>query len=86
MNDCLLVIRKGAVLTNQSVMSNFSTPLKYFGIEQKMTEQMMSLKAVESAEKILRNIEFKFSEDSKAKSSSNVAYFPPIVFFKIISI
>ncbi len=51
-----------------------------------MTEQMMSLKAKESAEMILRNIEFKFSEDSKAKSSSNVAYFPSIIFLKIISI
>ncbi len=39
-----------------------------------MTEQIMSLKAIESAELILRNFEFKFSEDSKAKSSSNVAY------------
>ncbi len=45
-----------------------------------MTEQMMSLKAIES-EMILRNIEFKFSEDYKAKSSSNVAYLPPILFF-----
>ncbi len=44
----------------------------------------MSLKAIESAELILRNIEF--SEDSKAKSPSNVAYFPPILFFKIITI
>ncbi len=42
----------------------------------------MSLKAIESAEMILRNIEFKFSEDSKAKSSSNV---PPIFFFQIIN-
>ncbi len=50
-----------------------------------MTEKMMSLKAIESAEMILRNIEFKFSEDSKEKSSS-VAYFPPIIFFKIITI
>ncbi len=33
-----------------------------------MTEQMMSLKAIESAEMILRNIEFKFSEDSIEKS------------------
>ncbi len=49
-----------------------------------MTAQIMSLKAVESAEMILRNIEF--SEDSKVKSSSNVAYFPPILFFKIITI
>ncbi len=40
---------------------------------------MMNLKAIQSAELILRNIEFKFSEDSKAKSSSNVAYFPPIL-------
>ncbi len=92
MNDCLLVTRKGAVLANESVMSNFSTTLKYLqnyvwfvGIGQKMTEQMMSLKAIESAEMILRNIEFKFSEDSKEKSSS-VAYFPPIIFFKIITI
>ncbi len=45
----------------------------------------MSLKAIESAELIQRNIEFKFSEDSKAKSS-NVAYFPLIIFFKIITI
>ncbi len=51
-----------------------------------MTAQMMSLKAIESAELILRNIEFKFSEDSKAKSSSIIAYFPPIIFFKIITI
>ncbi len=51
-----------------------------------MTEQMMSLKVIESAELILRNIEFKFSEDSKAKSSSNVAYFPLIIFFKLITI
>ncbi len=50
-----------------------------------MTEQMMSLKAIESAELIQRNIEFKLSEDSKAKSSSNVAYFP-LIFFKIITI
>ncbi len=35
-----------------------------------MTAQMMSLKAIDSAELILRNIEFKFSEDSKEKSSS----------------
>ncbi len=38
-----------------------------------MTEQMMSLKAIESAELIRRNIEFKFSEDSKERSSSNGA-------------
>ncbi len=55
-------------------------------IGQKMTEQMMSLKAIDSAGLILRNIEFKFSEDSKAKSSSNIAYFPPILFFKIITV
>ncbi len=46
---------------------------------------MMNLKAIQSAELILRNIEFKFSEDSKAKSSSNVAYFPPILFFKLMT-
>ncbi len=46
----------------------------------------MSLKVIESAELIQRNIEFKFSEDSKAKSPSNVAYFTPILFFKIITI
>ncbi len=51
-----------------------------------MTAQMMSLKVMESAEMILRNIEFNFSEDSKTKSSSNVAYFPPIIFFQIITI
>ncbi len=68
------------------------SPLKYlqndiwFGIGQKITEQMMSLKTTESAELILRNIEFRFSEDSKAKSPSNVAYFPPILFFKTITI
>ncbi len=91
MNDCLLVIRKAAVLVNESVMSNFSTPLKYLqndvwfvGIGQKMTEQMMSLKTIESAEMILRNILFKFSEDSKAKSSSNVAYFPNLHFIRFI--
>ncbi len=39
---------------------------------QKMPEQMMSLKAIELAELILRNMEFKFSEDSKEKSSSNM--------------
>ncbi len=50
-----------------------------------MTEPMMSLKKIESAELILRNMEFKFSEDSKEKSSSNSAYFPPIIFFKIIT-
>ncbi len=55
-------------------------------IGQKMTEQMMSLKAIDSAKLILRNIEFKFSEDFKAKSSSNIAYFPPILFFKIITV
>ncbi len=27
----------------------------------------------------------KFSEDSKAKSPSNVAHFPPIIFFNIIT-
>ncbi len=36
----------------------------------------MSLKAIESAEMIVRNIEFKFSEDSKEKSSSNLLFFP----------
>ncbi len=51
-----------------------------------MTKQMMSLKTIESAEMILRNIEFKFSEDYKEKSSSNGAYFPPIIFFKTITI
>ncbi len=51
-----------------------------------MTAQMMRLKAIESAEMILRNIEFKFPEYSKAKSSSNIAYFPPIIIFKIITI
>ncbi len=90
MNDSLLVIRKGAVLANELVMSNFFqnyfflfsySPLKYLqndiwfvGIRQKMTEPMMSLKAIESAELILRNMEFKFSEDSKEKSSSNGTY------------
>ncbi len=34
-----------------------------------MTEQMMSLKAIE---RNLRNIEFMFSEDYKEKSSSNL--------------
>ncbi len=45
MNDSLLVIRKGAVLANESVISNFSTPLKYLqnyvwfvGIGQKMPD------------------------------------------------
>ncbi len=45
MNDSLLVIRKGAVLANESVMSNFLTPLKYLqnyvwfvGIGQKMPD------------------------------------------------
>ncbi len=52
----------------------------------KLPAQIIRLKAIESAELILRNIEFKFSEDSKAKSSSNVAYFPPIFFFKILTI
>ncbi len=51
-----------------------------------MTGQIISLKAIESAELIQRNIEFKFSEDSKAKSSRNVAYCPPILIFKIITI
>ncbi len=40
------------------------------------------LKAIESAGLILRNMEFKFSEDSKEKSSSNCV--PPI--FLIITI
>ncbi len=45
------------------------------------------LKAIESAELILRKIKLKFSEDSKAKSpSSNVAYFPPILLLIIITI
>ncbi len=39
-----------------------------------MTEPMMSLTAIESADLIRRNMEFKFSEDSKEKSSSNVTY------------
>ncbi len=43
-----------------------------------MTEQIMSLKGIESAELILRNVEF--------KSSSHLAPFPPIVFFKLITI
>ncbi len=42
-----------------------------------MTAQRISLKTIESAEFIRRNIELKFSEDSKAKSC-NVVYFPPI--------
>ncbi len=33
--------------------------------DKKITAQMMSLKAIESAGLILRNMEFKFSEDSK---------------------
>ncbi len=41
---------------------------------------MMSLKAIESAGLILRNMEFKISEDSKEKSSSNCTYVPPIFF------
>ncbi len=42
-----------------------------------MTKQIMSLKGIQSAELILRNVEF--------KSLINIAYFPPIVFFKIIT-
>ncbi len=49
-----------------------------------MTAQMMSLKAIESAGLILRNMEFRFSENSNEKSSSNCAYVPPI--FLIITI
>ncbi len=50
-----------------------------------MPEKRMSLKTMESAELILRNIEFKCSEDSKEKSSSNVAR-SSYYFFKIITI
>ncbi len=66
MNDSLLVIRKGAVLANETVMSNYSKIIYFYlylqndiwfvGIGQKMTEQMMSLKAIESAEFILKII------------------------------
>ncbi len=34
----------------------------------------------------LRKTELKFSEDYKAKSPSNIAYFPPIIFLIIINI
>ncbi len=66
MNDSLLVIRKGAMLANETVMSNCSKIIYFYlylqndiwfvGIGQKMTEQMMSLKAIESAEFILKII------------------------------
>ncbi len=42
--------------------------------DKTIIEHIMSLKAIETAELILRNIEFKFSEDSKEKSPSNVIF------------
>ncbi len=78
------------MLANESVMSNFSKLISfYFHIlhenifkmiydllesDKTIIEHTMNLKAIETAELILRNIEFKFSEDSKEKSPSNVIF------------
>ncbi len=43
------------------------------------------LKSIESAKLILRKIEFKFFEGSKAKSPSNIASFPPVLFLITIT-
>ncbi len=55
-------------------------------LDKKKLLSYSRLKAIESAELILRKIELKFSEDSKSKSLSNIAYFPPNVFLIIVTI
>ncbi len=49
--------------------------------DKKFTEQIMSSKAIESAEMIVRNVEFKFSEDSKQNNQVTLHIF--LLFFSL---